>query len=125
MRTLACLLLCAALCAAAPFDQIDCWAVRDSIAHAEVGTDTVALGGAVMAWCIRNASADTVVYVAFEAADDATAVSAFFPIAASTTSPMFTCGIEGTYALTNLYVAYADSTGVGDPVYILCWGDKD
>lgn len=125
MRAFCLLLLAACLVSASPFDQIDCWAVRDSIAHAVVGADVVVLGGDVMSWALYNASADTTVNVGFAAVDDTTALSAFIPIAKATWSGTFSCGVPGTYGLRTLYVSYADSTGAGDPVYILCWGHKD
>jgi len=63
--------------------------------------------------------------VGFAAVDDTTALSAFIPIAKAAWSGTFSCGVPGTYGLRTLYVSYADSAGVGDPVYILCWGHKD
>ena len=124
MRVLSVLLLAACLVSAGPFDQIDCWTVVDSIAYAEVGTDTVALGGTVHSFAIYNASATTQVNIAFSGVAKDDVQECFFPIAKASFSPMFISGIEGSYTLTTLYVYYADSTGVDDPIYVICWGDK-
>lgn len=124
MRVLSVLLLAACLVSAGPFDQIDCWTVVDSIAYAEVGADTVALGGTVHSFSIYNASADTQVNIAFSGVASDSVQACFFPIAKASFSPMFISGIEGSYTLTTLYVYYADSAGVDDPIYVICWGDK-
>ena len=124
MRVLSVLLLAACLVSAGPFDQIDCWAVVAPIAYAEVGADTVALGGTVHSFSIYNASADTQVNIAFSGVAKDKVQACFFPIAKASFSPMFISGIEGSYTLTTLYVYYADSAGVDDPIYVICWGDK-
>ena len=124
MRAFCVLLLAACLVSASPFDQIDCWTVVDSIAYAEVGADTVALGGTVHSFSIYNASADTQVNIAFSGVASDSIQASYFPVPKAAFSPMFISGIEGSYTLTTLYVYYADSAGVGDPIYVICWGDK-
>jgi len=110
---------------AGSFDQIDCWTVLDSIADAEVGIDTVALGGVVHSFAIYNASADTQINIAFSGVADDAVQANFFPVPKASFSPVFISGIPGSYTLTTLYAYYADSAGVGDPIYIICWGKKD
>ena len=127
MRTLLLLaiLFCSGPVLAGSFDQIDCWSVLDSIAHAKVGVDTVALGGTVHSFAIYNASADTQINIAFSGVADDSIQANFFPVPKAAFSSMFISGIPGSYTLTTLYAYYADSTGVGDPIYIICWGKKD
>ena len=102
---------------------IDCWCVVDVIAHAEVGADVVALGGAVSGMSIHNGSADTIMYIAFAAVADAVALTTFYPLAAGGTLTSVAASAESSN-LSNLYIAWADSAGVGDTAYIMCWGRK-
>lgn len=123
MRAFLAALLLAGVLSAAPYDQVDCWMVTDTIAHAEVGVDTVTLGGQVFAMSIKNGSADTILWLTQTLADETTAVSDYFPIAATATITVST-GLQSYSAVESLYASWADSAGVSDIIYIWCWGYK-
>lgn len=111
MRTLIAALFLAASLSAAPYDQIDCWMIND----------TIALGGQAFAVSIYNGSADTAIWMTQTIVNDTTAVSNYFPIAATATLTTFT-GLQAYAGVTTLYASWADSAGVGDTIYIWCWG---